>query len=76
MYGNLGVAQRLQFTVIGATANEAARLAGMCRDLGRWVLVSSAFPRCFPNQVASLGRRVMRGVDTPQEIFTLIDHND
>ena len=34
MYGNLGVAQRMQFTVIGAAANEAARLAGMCKDLG------------------------------------------
>ncbi len=76
MYGNLGVAQRMQFTVIGAAANEAARLAGMCKDLERWVLVSSAFPRCFPNQMVSLGHHVMRGVDTPQEIFTLIDHND
>ena len=76
MYGNLGVAQRLQFTVIGAAANEAARLAGMCKDLGRWVLVSSAFPRCFPNQMVSLGHHIMRGVDTPQEIFTLIDHDD
>ena len=76
MYGNLGVPQRMQFTVIGAAANEAARLAGMCKDLDRWVLVSSAFPRCFPGQMVSLGRHVMRGVDTPQEIFTLIDHSD
>ncbi len=76
MYGNLGVPQRMQFTVIGAAANEAARLAGMCKDLGRWILVSSAFPRCFPNQMVSLGRHVMRGLDTPQEIFTLIDHSD
>ncbi len=76
MYGNLGVPQRMQFTVIGAAANEAARLAGMCKDLGRWVLVSSAFPRCFPNQMVSLGHHVMRGIDTPQEIFTLIDHDD
>ncbi len=73
MYGNLGVAQRMQFTVIGAAANETARLAGMCKDLGRWVLVSSAFPRCFPNQMVSLGHHTLRGVETPQEIFTLID---
>ena len=74
MYGNLGVPQRMQFTVIGAAANEAARLAGMCKDLDRWVLVSSAFPRCFPGQMVSLGYHVMRGVDTPEEIFTLIDN--
>jgi adenylate cyclase len=73
MYGNLGVPQRMQFTVIGAAANEAARLAGMCKDLKRWVLVSSAFPRCFPGQMISLGHHVMHGTDTPEEIFTLTD---
>ena len=71
MYGNLGVPQRLQFTVIGAAANEAARLAGMCKDLKRWILLSSAFPRCFSGQMVSLGHHVMRGMDTPEEIFTL-----
>ncbi len=76
MYGNLGIAQRMQFTVIGAAANETARLAGMCKGLRRWVLVSSAFPSCFPNEMVSLGHHTMRGVETPQEIFTLIDHND
>jgi adenylate cyclase len=76
MYGNLGIPQRMQFTVIGAAANETARLAGMCKTLKRWVLISSAFPRCFPGQMISLGRHVMRGMDTPEEIFTLSDHND
>jgi adenylate cyclase len=76
MYGNLGVPQRVQFTVIGAAANEAARLAGMCKDLRCWVLISSAFPRCFPGQMVSLGHHLMRGMDTPVEIFTLIAHNN
>jgi adenylate cyclase len=76
MYGNLGVPERMQFTVVGAAANEAARLAGMCKDLKRWVLVSSAFPRCFPGQMASLGHHVMQGVAMPEEIFTLIDDDD
>jgi adenylate cyclase len=72
MYGNLGVPQRMQFTVIGRAANEAARLAGMCKDLGQWVLVSSAFPSCFPQQMVSLGPHAMRGLKLPREIFTLI----
>ena len=76
MYGNLGIPQRMQFTVIGAAANEAARLAAMCKSLGRWVLLSWTFPSCFPDQMASLGHHDMRGVETPQEIFTLLDHND
>lgn len=73
MYGNLGVPERMQFTVIGAAANQAARLASMCKDLGRWVLVSSAFPACFPDQMRSLGRHALRGIEAPQEIFTLIE---
>ena len=73
MYGNLGVPQRMQFTVIGAAANEAARLASLCKELGKWVLVSSAFPGCFPDQMISLGRHALRGVEAPQEIFTLIE---
>jgi adenylate cyclase len=76
MYGNLGVPQRMQFTVIGAAVNEAARLAGMCKDLRCWILVSSAFPRCFPGQMVSLGHHIMHGVDAPEEIFTLIDRDD
>lgn len=76
MYGNLGVPQRMQFTVIGAAANETARLAGMCKDLEQWVLISSAFPRCFPGHMVSLGHHVMRGVDKPEEIFTLVDCDD
>jgi adenylate cyclase len=75
MYGNLGVPQRMQFTVIGAAANEAERLAAMCKDLKRWALVSAAFSHCFPGQLESLGRHILRGVNTPQEIFTPIDNN-
>jgi adenylate cyclase len=73
MYGNIGVPERLQFTVIGAAANEAARLAGLCRTLGQAILISSAFPRCFPNEMISLGFHKLRGVEHTQEIFTLSD---
>jgi adenylate cyclase len=73
MYGNIGVPQRLQFTVIGAAANEAARLAGLCKTLRQPVLISSAFLHCFPNQMISVGFHRLRGVKHSQEIFTLSD---
>lgn len=76
MYGNLGVPRRMQFTVIGAAANEAARLAGLCKELGRWVVVSHAFPPCFPEEMESLGHHAIRGVTEPQEVFTLIGDID
>jgi adenylate cyclase len=73
MYGNIGVPERLQFTVIGAAANEASRLAGLCKTLGQTILISSAFPLCFPNEMISLGFHHLRGVEHAQEIFTLSD---
>ena len=73
MYGNIGVPQRLEFTVIGKAANEAARLEGMCKELGEPILISSAFPRCFPGEMRSLGAHSLRGVSEPQEVFALSD---
>ena len=73
MYGNIGVPQRLEFTVIGKAANEAARLEGMCKELGEPILISSAFPRCFPGETRSLGTHSLRGVSEPQEVFALTD---
>ncbi|MDH3671155.1 MAG: adenylate/guanylate cyclase domain-containing protein [Gammaproteobacteria bacterium] len=73
MYGNIGVPGRLEFTVIGAAANEAARLQGLCKWLNRSVLISAEFEHCIPGELVSLGRHRLRGVSTPQEVFTLRD---
>ena len=73
MYGNIGVPGRLEFTVIGAAANEAARLEGMCKPLNRSVLISGEFEHCIPGELLSLGRHPLRGVSAPQEVFTLND---
>ena len=70
-YGNIGVPERLEFTVIGAAANEAARLEGLCKTLDQPLLISSAFEGCFPGELISLGFHALRGVSTPVEIFTL-----
>ena len=73
MYGNIGVPERLEFTVIGSAANEAARIEGLSRELGHDILISSEFERCFGNQIVSLGHHQLRGVGQAQEIFTLSD---
>ncbi len=73
MYGNIGVPERLEFTVIGSAANEAARIEGLSRELGHAVLVSGEFNRCFAGQLVSLGRHQLRGLGEVQEIFTLSD---
>jgi adenylate cyclase len=71
MYGNIGVAERLDFTVIGAAVNEAARIEDMCRALRKPLLISAEVARLVPEQLVSLGVHGFRGVREPHEIFTL-----
>ena len=71
VYGNIGTRERLEFSVIGAAANEAARLEGMCKLLGRTILISETFARVVKGDLVSLGYHAFRGVSEPQEIFTI-----
>ncbi|MFT5172390.1 MAG: adenylate cyclase [Gammaproteobacteria bacterium] len=71
LYGNIGVSQRLEFSVVGAAANEAARLEGLTKVLRRKVLFSEEFVTRLPGPYQSLGRHELRGVGAAAEIFTL-----
>jgi adenylate cyclase len=74
-YGNIGSAERLDFTVVGPAVNEVSRIASMCRSADRPVLVSSSFTDATPQPeraaLVSVGRYALRGVGRPQELFTL-----
>jgi len=72
-YGNIGVPARLEFTVVGAAANEAVRLEGLCKSLHESVLISSEFEHCIPGKLVSLGYHRLRGVSAAQEVFALPD---
>jgi class 3 adenylate cyclase/uncharacterized protein (DUF427 family) len=72
-YGNIGIPQRLEFTVIGPAANEAARVESMTKDLGRAVLASGAFAAAYGGALVSLGRHRLKGVKEEHELFTLPD---
>ncbi len=71
MYGNIGAPERLDFTVIGPAVNLTARIAGLCRPLGRQLLASARFASPCGSQLVSLGHHPMRGLAEPQEIFGL-----
>jgi adenylate cyclase len=71
LYGNIGVPQRLDFTVIGPAANETARIEAMCKTLDKPVLISAELARVTREPLVSLGFHVLRGVREPHEIFTL-----
>jgi len=70
LYGNIGTPTRLEFTVIGAAANEAARIESMCKVLEAPLLVSGPVARHLAG-CRSLGRHALRGVGEPMELFTL-----
>ncbi len=75
LYGNVGTPARIEFTVIGAAANEAARIEALCKDLGTPLLVSEAVARHLAGPLASLGRHRLRGVGESMELFTLPKRN-
>ena len=74
-YGNIGSDERLDFTVVGPAVNEVARIAAMCRSVERDVLVSQDFAdgmaRLERGRLVSVGRYALRGVERPQELFTI-----
>ena len=71
MFGNIGVPERLEFSVIGPAANEVARIEGLTKTLGQRTLASAEFARCLPDRFESAGEHRLKGVGAPLEVVTL-----
>ena len=68
-YGNIGVPERLQFTVIGSAANEAARIQDLTKAQDRRVLASSTFAKYCPSPLDPIGEFELRGVSQKETLF-------
>jgi adenylate cyclase len=74
MYGNIGAANRLDFTVVGPAVNLTTRIERLCRSLERDLLLSEAFAcGCTSWPLRSLGRHHLQGIARPVEVFTLAE---
>src|SRR5579859_3092753 len=65
LWGNIGAADRLDFTAIGSAVNLVSRLEGLCRPLGKTVLVSGALAAETETPLIALGTHALRGIVSP-----------
>jgi adenylate cyclase len=73
LWGNIGAVDRLDFTAIGPAVNLVSRLEGLCRPLGRSVLISGALAAETATSLVPLGEHMLRGIAAPCAVFTLPD---
>ncbi len=72
LYGNIGGAERLDFTCIGPAVNLAARIEKLAGELGRTLLASAEFAARCPALVP-VGRFSIRGLEAAQRVFGLAE---
>jgi class 3 adenylate cyclase len=71
LWGNIGTADRLDFTAIGPAVNLVSRLERLCKSTGRSVLVSSAVAAQTTTPLIPLGEHMLRGIAKPCAVFAL-----
>ncbi len=71
LWGNVGAADRLDFTAIGPAVNLVSRLEGLCRPLGKAVLASGAFAAQSGTKLIPFGTHALRGIASPCAVFTV-----
>ena len=76
MYGNVGAAKRLDFTVIGTAANVAARLSDQSKVLNESLLISAEVAGYAPDGLRSLGKQELANVAEAMEVFVVTSDGD
>jgi adenylate cyclase len=74
LYGNVGSADRLDFTCIGPAVNLAARIEALSAEIGRTILTSADFAMQCPQEIehgtlTPLGSFALKGVAVPQLVY-------
>jgi len=69
IYGNIGVPDRLDFTVIGPAVNLVSRVEAMAKALGLPMVVSEDFARTYGRPMTPLGSHRLHGLSTPRNLL-------
>jgi adenylate cyclase len=72
IYGNVGVPDRLQFTLVGSAVNEVARLEDLTKTLGCPLVASAPFAHELARDWRPLGEHALRGIANTTEVFTIL----
>jgi len=83
LFGNIGVPQRLEFSVIGPAMNETARLEALTKDLDANILTSENFINHLKDahckavgECKPLGAYVLSGIDKPMTVYEYQSNTD
>lgn len=71
VYGNIGAADRLDFTVIGPAVNLTSRMEAVGKQREIELITSAAFAAAYDGPLQSLGPHTLRGLAGAHELFTL-----
>ncbi|MBX2831519.1 MAG: adenylate/guanylate cyclase domain-containing protein [Rhodospirillales bacterium] len=69
IYGNVGVPERVDFTVVGQAANEAARIEQLTKQLGKRVLVSQTVANFISCPTVEMGAYELQGTGVSVKLF-------
>jgi adenylate cyclase len=69
MFGNVGLAERLSFSVFGSTVNEVARLEALTKKFATPIVASEEFTSYCGGEWQALGSESLRGVKAPMAVF-------
>jgi len=69
MFGNVGLAERLSFSVFGSAVNEVARLESLTKKFATPIVASEEFKGYCGGTWEALGSESLRGVHKPMAVY-------